>query len=114
MSLQERLNGSESLEDPLALQGRIGSSEHDRPLDRFAELRAALHNACIAKVGPELIGTESDPEALRARVREVVTEELGRHVRAPDRGRARPSSSRTWSTTCSATARSTASSATSR
>jgi pilus assembly protein CpaF len=78
MSLQERLNGGESLEDPLALQGRIGMARSDRPLDRFAELRTALHNVCIAKVGPELIGTETDPESIRARVQEVVTEELGR------------------------------------
>ena len=80
MSLQERLNGSESLDDPLALQGRIGLLGADRPIDRFADLRASLHNACIAKVGPELIGSETDPEALRTRVREVVSEELGRHA----------------------------------
>ncbi len=78
MSLQERLNGGDSFDDPMALQGRIGVFGADRPLDRFAELRPALHNACIAKVGPELIGSETDPDALRARVREVVTEELGR------------------------------------
>ena len=79
MSLQGRLNGGESFDDPLALQGRIGIAGSDRPIDRFTELRAALHNACIAKVGPELIGTETDPETLRARVREVVADELGRH-----------------------------------
>jgi pilus assembly protein CpaF len=78
MSLQERLNGGESLEDPLALMGRIGVAGADRPLDRFAELRATLHNACIAKVGPELIGTDRDPASLKTRVREVVTEELAR------------------------------------
>jgi pilus assembly protein CpaF len=78
MSLQERLNGGESVDDPLALFGRIGSTGADRPLDRFAELRAALHNSCIAKVGPELIGTDSDPESLKTRVREVVTQELAR------------------------------------
>ncbi len=79
MSLQGRLNGGESFDDPLALQGRIGIVGSDRPIDRFMELRAALHNACIAKVGPELIGTETEPETLRARVREVVADELGRH-----------------------------------
>jgi pilus assembly protein CpaF len=79
MSLQERLNGGDSVEDPLALYGRIGSNGADRPIDRFAELRASLHNACIAKVGPELIGTDRDPDSLRARVREVVLEELARH-----------------------------------
>jgi len=79
MSLQGRLNGGESLDDPLALQGRIGVVGADRPIDRFAELRAALHNACITKIGPELIGTETDPDSLRARVREVVTDELGRN-----------------------------------
>jgi pilus assembly protein CpaF len=78
MSLQERLNGGESVEDPLALYGRIGSNGFDRPIDRFAELRASLHNTCIAKVGPELIGTDRDPESLKARVREVVQAELGR------------------------------------
>ncbi len=79
MSLQGRLNGGESFDDPLALQGRIGVVGADRPIDRFAELRATLHNACIAKVGPELIGSETEPETLRARVREVVTDELGRN-----------------------------------
>jgi pilus assembly protein CpaF len=89
MSLQGRLNGGESLDDPLALQGRIGIVGADRPLDRFAELRAALHNACIAKIGPELIGTETEPERLRARVREVVADELGRQserLTAEERG----------------------------
>ncbi|MGZ4333112.1 MAG: CpaF family protein [Gaiellaceae bacterium] len=78
MALQERLNGSDSHEDPLALQSRIGSTGPERPLDRFADLRTSLHDACITKVGPELIGAESDPEALRKRVREVVTAELRR------------------------------------
>jgi pilus assembly protein CpaF len=78
MSLQERLNGGESVEDPLALYGRIGSIGFDRPLDRFSELRASLHNTCIAKVGPELIGTDRDPDSLKTRVREVVLDELGR------------------------------------
>jgi len=78
MSLQERLNGGESVEDSMALYGRIGTNGGDRPIDRFAELRASLHNTCIAKVGPELIGTDRDPDSLKARVREVVLEELAR------------------------------------
>ncbi len=78
MSLQERLNGGESLDDAQVLQGRLGIAGLDRPLDRFADLRPTLHNACIAKVGPELIGSETDAEALRARVREVVADELAR------------------------------------
>ncbi len=78
MSLQERLNGNESQEEPMVLQWRLGGGGVDRPLDRFAELRTSLHDACIAKIGPELIGTESDAEALRKRVRQVVTTELAR------------------------------------
>ena len=53
----------------------------DRPIDRFAELRASLHNACIAKVGPELHRRPTaTPTTLKARVREVVLEELGRQA----------------------------------
>jgi pilus assembly protein CpaF len=76
MSLQERLNGQESVEDLLALQSRIGSNGAEVRLDRYADLRASLHDMCISKLGPELIGTESDVETLRKRVREVVTAEL--------------------------------------
>jgi pilus assembly protein CpaF len=76
MSLQERLNGQESVEDALALQSRIGSNGADVRVDRFADLRTRLHDSCISKLGPELIGLESDVEALRRRVREVVTDEL--------------------------------------
>jgi pilus assembly protein CpaF len=78
MSLQERLNGSESLDDALALQARIGQPGASRPLDRFADLRPILHDACITKVGPELLGADTDPEALRARVRVVAAEEIAR------------------------------------
>ena len=53
MSLQQRINGADGFEEPLALQPRIGAG-HDRPIDRFAELRASLHDACVAKIGPEL------------------------------------------------------------
>ncbi|HST14279.1 MAG TPA: CpaF family protein [Gaiellaceae bacterium] len=76
MSLQERLNGQESVEEASALQSRIGSNGADLRVDRFADLRTSLHDMCISKLGPELIGSESDVEALRKRVREVVTAEL--------------------------------------
>ena len=78
MSLQERLNGGDSMDDPLALQSRIGGIAPERPLDRFADLRSTLHDACVTKIGPELLGTESDDEMLRRRVREVVATELAR------------------------------------
>jgi pilus assembly protein CpaF len=78
MSLQERLNGGDTLEDPLALQSRIGRIGPERPLDRFADLRSTLHDACITTVGPELLGSDTDDESLRRRVREVVAAELAR------------------------------------
>jgi pilus assembly protein CpaF len=78
MSLQERLNGGDSMEDPLALQSRLGTISPERPLDRFADVRSTLHDACITKIGPELLGTETDGEMLRRRVREVVMGELDR------------------------------------
>jgi pilus assembly protein CpaF len=78
MTLQRRLNGQESLEDPLALHTRIGAPARDWPLDRFAAVRSELHDACITKLGPELKGADSDPEAVRARVREIAAAELDR------------------------------------
>ena len=78
MTLQRRLNGQDGLEDPLALTTRIGAPARDWPLDRFAAVRAQLHDACITKLGPELKGTDSDADALRARVREIAGDELDR------------------------------------
>ncbi|HZQ16786.1 MAG TPA: CpaF family protein, partial [Gaiellaceae bacterium] len=80
MSLQERLNGGEGVEDPLALHGRIGAPDAARPLDRFAELRTMLHDACITRLGPELLGSEADDAELRSRVREIAADELKRRA----------------------------------
>jgi pilus assembly protein CpaF len=78
MSLQQRINGNDSVEDPQALQSRLGSGSER--IDRFAELRMALHEACIAKIGPELISNDASSDDLRRRVREVVSEELARRT----------------------------------
>ncbi|HZP74041.1 MAG TPA: CpaF family protein [Gaiellaceae bacterium] len=78
MALQERLNGGGGMDDSLALHTRIGVGRAERPLDRFADLRSALHDACIAKIGPELIGSDPNADSIRARVREVVSAELAR------------------------------------
>ncbi|HET8892779.1 MAG TPA: CpaF family protein [Gaiellaceae bacterium] len=43
-------------------------------LDPYAELKAAVHHACIAKLGPELFKAEADD--LAERVYKAVTEEL--------------------------------------
>ena len=61
MALQERLNGGGEHRRPARARNR-GSAvgRADRPLDRFADLRSSLHDACIAKVGPELIGSETN------------------------------------------------------
>jgi len=83
MALQERLNGNGTgtgqapVEDPLALGWRIGPARRQQ-VDRFADLRSTLHDACIATLGPELIANEADAESLRARVREVAAAELDR------------------------------------
>ena len=60
MSLQQRLNGND-VSDALVLGPRLGRSEEDAHVDRFVELRAELHRACVATVGPELQSLESSP-----------------------------------------------------
>ena len=77
MSLQQRINGADGFEEPAALQPRIGNG-NDRPIDRFAELRSALHDVCVAKIGPELQSLSSSPDELRGRVQTVVEVELDR------------------------------------
>ena len=77
MSLQQRINGADGFEEPPALQPRIGVG-NDRPIDRFAELRASLHDVCVTKIGPELQTLSSSPDELRGRVQTVVEVELDR------------------------------------
>jgi pilus assembly protein CpaF len=77
MSLQQRINGNDA-SDALVLGPRLGRSEEDTHVDRFVELRAELHRACVATVGPELQSLESSPDELRRRVLDVVETELGR------------------------------------
>jgi pilus assembly protein CpaF len=77
VSLQQRLNGND-VQEPLVLGSRLGRSDADAHVDRFVELRAALHRACIATVGPELQALESSPDELRRRVQDVVETELAR------------------------------------
>ncbi|HLY95248.1 MAG TPA: CpaF family protein [Gaiellaceae bacterium] len=50
-----------------------GSTENGR-VDPYAELKAKVHHACIAKLGPELF--KEDPADLGDRVYRAVTEEL--------------------------------------
>jgi pilus assembly protein CpaF len=78
MTLQRRLNGHDGHDDTLALQSRIGAPVREWPLDRFAGVRARLHDACVTKLGPELRGAESNADEVMARVREVATAELDR------------------------------------
>ncbi len=77
MSLQQRINGND-VSDALVLGPRLGRSEEDARVDRFVELRAELHRACVATVGPELQSLESSPDELRRRVLDVVETELAR------------------------------------
>ena len=77
MSLQQRINGND-VSDALVLGPRLGRSEEDAHVDRFVELRAELHRACVATVGPELQSLESSPDELRRRVLDVVETELAR------------------------------------
>ncbi len=77
MSLQQRINGND-VSDALVLGPRLGRSEDDAYVDRFVELRAELHRACVATVGPELQSLESSPDELRRRVLDVVETELAR------------------------------------
>ncbi|HST18769.1 MAG TPA: CpaF family protein [Gaiellaceae bacterium] len=80
MSLQQRIHGSDGHDDSAALQSRIGTTQSDRLLDRFAELRSSLHSVCVTKVGPELGSFDDAPEELRKRVRWVVESELSRRT----------------------------------
>ncbi|MGZ4401412.1 MAG: CpaF family protein [Solirubrobacteraceae bacterium] len=77
MSLQQRINGNDA-DDALVLGPRLGRSEEVAQFDRFVELRAELHRACVATVGPELQSLESSPDELRRRVLDVVETELAR------------------------------------
>jgi pilus assembly protein CpaF len=81
MSLQQRINGNDDgFEEAGGLQPRIGSLDSERPIDRFAELRSALQDICVATVGPELKALNSSPDDLRRRVRGVVEGELARRT----------------------------------
>jgi pilus assembly protein CpaF len=78
MSLQQRIHGNDGLDDSQALHSRLGASTFD-PRLRFRDLRTALHAACVAAIGPELLQAEMvDLDELRARVRTVVDAELTR------------------------------------
>jgi len=77
MSLQQRLNGNDVC-DERVLGARLGRGQGHGPVDRFVDLRAALHRACIATVGPELQSLEGSPDELRHRVQDVVEAELAR------------------------------------
>ena len=78
MSLQQRIHGNDGHEDDAALQARIGTPSSDRLLDRFADLRTALHSVCVTKVGPELGSFDDAPDELRKRVQSIVEGELSR------------------------------------
>jgi len=67
MSLQQRLNGND-VPDDRVLSQRLGRPDGPAPVDRFVELRSALHRACVATVGPELQSLESSPDELRRRI----------------------------------------------
>jgi pilus assembly protein CpaF len=76
MPLQQRIHGSEGIDDSQSLQSRL-PSEFD-PARRFSEIRIALHDACVAAIGPELQSLEIAPDTLRTRVRLVVEDALRR------------------------------------
>ncbi len=78
MSLQQRIHGNDGHDEGSALQARIGSPQSERLLDRFAELRTALHALCVTKIGPELGSFDDAPDDLRRRVQSVVESELSR------------------------------------
>jgi pilus assembly protein CpaF len=77
MSLQQRINSTDGIEDP-ALQPRIGVAGPPRPIDRFTDVRVALRDICVSTIGPELHTLSASPDELRARVQSVVESELGR------------------------------------
>ena len=66
MGLHDRLNGD-------AADGLDGAVA-EAAADPYAELKARVHHACIAKLGPELF--RQDPAELGDQVFKVVTEEL--------------------------------------
>jgi pilus assembly protein CpaF len=78
MSLQRLLNGDTDTPDAggQVLQERIAPLLGAQSPDRFAELRAAIHQACVQKIGPELQTLDAPREALLHRVREVIETEL--------------------------------------
>jgi pilus assembly protein CpaF len=79
MSLQQRIHGTNGGEEEAGLQARIGAAPgSERLLDRFADLRTALHSVCVTKIGPELGSFDDAPEELRRRVQSVVEGELAR------------------------------------
>ncbi|HZD88144.1 MAG TPA: CpaF family protein [Gaiellaceae bacterium] len=66
MGLHDRLS---RIED-----ATLAEAAPPQPTDPYAELKAAVHHACIAKLGPELFN--EDPADLADRVYKAVTEEL--------------------------------------
>src|SRR3954470_19354533 len=67
MGLHDRLSRS-------TVAGAPGESAVEVAVDPYAELKVAVHHACIAKLGPELFN--NDPQDLNDRVYRAVTEEL--------------------------------------
>ncbi|HZQ90111.1 MAG TPA: CpaF family protein [Gaiellaceae bacterium] len=78
MALQQRIHGVDGVDDGQILQSRI-PSEFD-PSRRFNEIRVALHDACVAALGPELQSADVPADTLRDRVRVVVEETLARRA----------------------------------
>ena len=104
MSLQRLLNGAVEAPDDGAqvLQERIGPLLGAPLPDRFASIRAAIHQACVERIGPEHETLEASPEALLERVREVAESSWPAPTCGSPATSGWPSTSR-WSTTCSAT-----------
>jgi pilus assembly protein CpaF len=76
MTLQTRIHGGDGAPDLPVLRGRVAPGADEHAPDRFADLRAAIHRTCVARIGPELEALEQHPELLLARVREVADTEL--------------------------------------
>jgi pilus assembly protein CpaF len=87
MNLNERLaraarDGEATQRNPLAASlsgsargGATKLAATPRPVDPHAELKTAIHQACVAKLGPELYSVATS-DALAERVHEAVREEL--------------------------------------
>ena len=77
MALAERLNaaGPQPESEAHALAIRVEPQRREEPVDPYLELKARIHNASIAKLGPELDAAETSAE-LEPRVRAVVEEQL--------------------------------------